>query len=77
MGFLDEVLDVAFMGPKDGFLAVATNSRDIKVYNLANQDCQLLRGHSDFVLSLSVSQADSCLLLSGGKVNFFKLSISN
>lgn len=70
VGYADEILDVALLGPNDSYLAVATNSADIKVYNMENQGCQLLRAHSDFVLTLAVSPVDPCLLLSAGKVWF-------
>ncbi|XP_071440764.1 transducin beta-like protein 3 [Hetaerina americana] len=73
VGFSDEVLDVVFLGKCETHLAVATNSRDIKVYNISNFGCQLLKGHSDLVLTLSTALADPHLLASGGKDNSVRL----
>jgi len=55
-------------------VAVATNSADIKVYNMADQGCQLLRGHTDFVLTLACCPSDPSLLLSSGKVRILYLT---
>ncbi|XP_046382433.1 transducin beta-like protein 3 [Ischnura elegans] len=73
VGFSDEVLDVVFLGKSETHLAVATNSTDIKVYNVSNFGCQLLKGHTDLVLTLSVAQSDPSLLASGGKDNSVRL----
>ncbi|KAJ8929808.1 hypothetical protein NQ314_017405 [Rhamnusium bicolor] len=73
IGFSDEILDVSFVGKNDTFLAVATNSNDIKLYDNATMNCQLLKGHTDLVLSLNTSKTNADLLLSSGKDNTIRL----
>ena len=68
VGFTDEILDVVFIGPNDSHVVVATNSCDIKLYNVKSMGCQLLKGHTDLVLTLSVSFVNNCWMISGGKV---------
>jgi U3 small nucleolar RNA-associated protein 13 len=68
VGFVDEVLDVVLLGADDSHLAVATNSMDIKIYNMKDMGCQLLRGHTDLVLTLAATTSNPLLLLSGAKV---------
>ncbi|XP_062999218.1 transducin beta-like protein 3 [Elgaria multicarinata webbii] len=53
-GYNGEVLDVRFLGPKDTHIVVATNSPQLKVFELASSNCQILYGHSDIVLALDV-----------------------
>ena len=52
-------------------MAIATNSNDIKLYNILTMDCELLRGHTDIVLSLSTTPVNVYLLISSGKVYTF------
>lgn len=54
VGYNDEVLDVKFLGPSDTHIVVATNSPQLKVFELATLNCQVLYGHSDTVLALDV-----------------------
>lgn len=68
MGYSDEILDIVYFGAEDTHLAVATNSPDIKLYELKTMNCQLLSGHTDLVLSLATTPADFSLLLSSAKV---------
>jgi U3 small nucleolar RNA-associated protein 13 len=68
VGFSDEVLDVVMLGTGDSHLAVATNSTDIKLYRLKDMSCQLLKGHTDLVLTLATTTSNPSLLLSGAKV---------
>ncbi|KAK6639171.1 hypothetical protein RUM43_007441 [Polyplax serrata] len=72
-GFSDEILDLVFVGPDNSHVAVATNSRDIKLYNIETMGCQLLKGHTDIVLTLTSSLANHCWMLSGGKDNTIRL----
>ncbi|XP_038618458.1 transducin beta-like protein 3 [Tachyglossus aculeatus] len=53
-GHNDEVLDVRFLGPDDSHIVVATNSPQLKVFELATSACQILYGHADTVLALEV-----------------------
>ncbi|KAG8222504.1 hypothetical protein J437_LFUL009607 [Ladona fulva] len=73
VGFTDEVLDVVFMGKLESHIVVATNSCDIKVYNASNFNCQLVKGHTDIVLSLCVAKTNPFLLASSGKDNTVRL----
>ncbi|XP_039211517.1 transducin beta-like protein 3 [Crotalus tigris] len=53
-GYNGEVLDVRFLGPKDSHIVVATNSPQLKIFELSSSNCQILPGHSDIVLALDV-----------------------
>ncbi|XP_054246864.1 transducin beta-like protein 3 [Indicator indicator] len=53
-GYNDEVLDVKFLGPGDSHIVVATNSPQLKVFQLATSHCQILYGHTETVLALDV-----------------------
>ncbi|KAH0631762.1 hypothetical protein JD844_019528 [Phrynosoma platyrhinos] len=53
-GYNGEVLDVRFLGPKDSHIVVATNSPQLKVFELSSSHCQVLYGHTDTVLGLDV-----------------------
>ncbi|XP_071976082.1 transducin beta-like protein 3 [Engystomops pustulosus] len=54
VGYNEEVLDVKFLGPSDSHIVVATNSTQLKVFELATLNCQILHGHSEIVLALDV-----------------------
>uniref|UniRef100_A0A3B4B9L1 U3 small nucleolar RNA-associated protein 13 C-terminal domain-containing protein n=1 Tax=Periophthalmus magnuspinnatus TaxID=409849 RepID=A0A3B4B9L1_9GOBI len=56
VGYNDEVLDVKFLGKVDSHIVVATNSCQLKVFELQTNSCQILYGHTDTVLSLDVSK---------------------
>ncbi|KAJ6653728.1 hypothetical protein lerEdw1_008754 [Lerista edwardsae] len=47
-----EVLDVRFIGPGDSHIVVATNSPQLKVFDVSTSHCQILHGHQDTVLAL-------------------------
>ncbi|XP_055677029.1 transducin beta-like protein 3 [Lutzomyia longipalpis] len=70
IGFSDEILDMAFVGKKDRYLAVATNSPDIKFYDTTTMNCQVLKGHTDIVMSLA---ARGKLLVSASKDSTVRL----
>ncbi|XP_062546513.1 transducin beta-like protein 3 [Armigeres subalbatus] len=69
-GFSDEILDLILFGKKDQFLGMATNSSDFKIYDTTNMKCQLVKGHTDIVLSLSANQN---YILSSSKDNSIRL----
>lgn len=46
VGYSDEVLDVKFLGKDDSHIVVATNSCQLKVFELLNNSCQILYGHT-------------------------------
>uniref|UniRef100_A0AAR2L436 U3 small nucleolar RNA-associated protein 13 C-terminal domain-containing protein n=1 Tax=Pygocentrus nattereri TaxID=42514 RepID=A0AAR2L436_PYGNA len=54
VGYSDDILDVRFLGKEDTHIVVATNSSQLKVFELATSSCQILYGHTDTVLSLDV-----------------------
>nr|XP_031841199.1 transducin beta-like protein 3 [Nomia melanderi] len=69
VGYSDEILDIVYIGENGSRVAVATNSWDIKLYDLSSMNCKLLRGHTDIVLSLATTPADVNLFLSSAKDN--------
>lgn len=70
IGFSDEILDICFVGKNSRYLAVATNSSDIKFYDTTNMNCSILKGHSDIVLALSSYKN---FLLSSSKDNTIRI----
>lgn len=68
IGYSDEVLDLAFVGQNETHLAVATNSKDLKVYRLEDLNCQILQGHTDFIMALSTCKAQPDIFASASKV---------
>ncbi|VDO11552.1 unnamed protein product, partial [Brugia timori] len=70
-GFNDEILDVSFFGPKLEYLIAATNSSELRFYNMNTWSCRLIVGHTDNVLSLSTAPWDSKLFASSSKDNTF------
>lgn len=68
MGYNDDILSMAFMGPSNNHLAVATNSSQIKVFEFPNFSCQLLKDHLDIVLTVDVFSKHRNILVSGSKV---------
>ncbi|TKY86358.1 hypothetical protein EX895_004507 [Sporisorium graminicola] len=72
IGFNDEIVDLALLstaGAEETHLAVATNSRSLRMYTLGRDDettVELLAGHTDIVLCVDRSP-DMRLLASGAK----------
>ncbi|XP_076809059.1 transducin beta-like protein 3 [Clavelina lepadiformis] len=54
VGYNDEILNIKLLGSQENFIAVATNSSDIKIFHIDSMACQILAGHSDIVLSIDV-----------------------
>ncbi|ESO84760.1 hypothetical protein LOTGIDRAFT_221859 [Lottia gigantea] len=65
-GYMDEVLDLQFIGKDDSHIIVITNSEKIKVYERSSWKCQILTGHTDIVLNISVHK-QSALFASSAK----------
>lgn len=70
IGFSSEILDMTFLGKKNRYLAVATNSADIKIYDTLDMNCKVVKGHTDIVLSLASLRN---FLLSSSKDNTIRL----
>lgn len=67
IGFNDEIIDICYLGKEQNYLAVATNSINLKIYSIDNEmDCKVFSGHSQNIITLS-SPGCSDLLLSGGR----------
>ncbi|KAL2724522.1 transducin beta-like protein 3 [Vespula squamosa] len=73
VGYTDEILDIAYIGNEDSHIALASNSSDIKLYELNSMNCQLLSGHTDIVLSLATTPANRQLLISSAKDNSIRI----
>lgn len=70
IGFTDEILDLCLLGKKKPFLAMATNSNDVKIYEISTMNSKILKGHTDIVLALASYKN---FLLSSGKDNSVRL----
>lgn len=79
VGYNDEVVDVVYLGEKETHLAAATNSAQLRVYNVETQDCDLLYGHDDMIISLDRSK-DGSLLVTASKdktARIWKIDLEN
>ncbi|KAK9764386.1 U3 small nucleolar RNA-associated protein 13, variant 2 [Basidiobolus ranarum] len=68
VGYNEEVIDLAYLGDDESHLAVATNSEQIRVFDLEKFDCNILYGHSDIVLCMD-ERRDAGFFVSGSKDN--------
>lgn len=73
IGFTDEVLDIIFVGNDEKHLVVATNSSDLKYYEFETMNCQIIKGHTDIVLSLAVFPTKPEMFVSSGKDNSVRI----
>ncbi|XP_051157551.1 transducin beta-like protein 3 [Leptopilina boulardi] len=73
VGYSAEILDLVYVGEGDTHLAVASNSCDIKLYELETMNCQLLGGHTDFVMALTTTHINRHLFASSSKDNSVRL----
>ncbi|KAK5577728.1 hypothetical protein RB653_002675 [Dictyostelium firmibasis] len=64
IGYNDEVIDIKYINSDN--IVVATNSNEIKTYDLNTKRAQVLRGHEDLVMSVDVS-ADGKHIISGSR----------
>lgn len=70
IGYNDEIIDMAFIGPKHDHLAVVTNSEQIRVFNMNTSDAQIIYGHQSTILCMDYSGSnDGCWLATGSKDN--------
>ncbi|CAG2120440.1 unnamed protein product, partial [Medioppia subpectinata] len=70
---MDEVLDIALLGANETHIAIATNSPNIKIFELKTLNCYLLKGHTDIVLSLETYPSDPLTLVSSSKDNVIRV----
>ncbi|CAG2173320.1 unnamed protein product, partial [Oppiella nova] len=73
VGHMDEVLDIAILGANETHIAIATNSPNIKIFELNSLNCYLLKGHTDIVLALETYPSDPTLLVSSSKDNVIRV----
>ncbi|KOB73897.1 Katanin p80 WD40-containing subunit B1 [Operophtera brumata] len=73
VGFTDEVLDIIFVGTEEKHIVVATNSRDLKYYELNSMNCEIIKGHTDIVLSLALFPTRPDMFVSAGKDNSVRI----
>ncbi|GBP41953.1 Transducin beta-like protein 3 [Eumeta japonica] len=73
IGFSDEILDLIFVNKHEDHIVVATNSPDLKYYNLETMNCQIIKGHTDIVLSLACFPTKPDLFVSCSKDNSVRL----
>ncbi|KAK5984800.1 Transducin beta protein 3 [Trichostrongylus colubriformis] len=69
VGFHDEVYSCSFVGKEESHLAVASNTKEIRLYNTITWDCQLIEGHSESVLCVATAPFNRRLLASCSKDN--------
>ena len=83
VGYNDDIIDVQFIPPSvenshtvaSTDIVVATNSSDIRIVNLKTFNCELVSGHTDIVLAVTVS-SDGHYIASVSKdrtVNVFRI----
>ncbi|XP_049869443.1 transducin beta-like protein 3 [Pectinophora gossypiella] len=73
IGFTDEVLDIIFLGKDESHIVVATNSWDLKYYEIDNMNCQIIKGHTDIVLALACFPTRPDMFVSSGKDNSVRI----
>ncbi|KAI9223624.1 WD40-repeat-containing domain protein [Blastocladiella britannica] len=66
IGYNDEVIDLAVAGDQGKYLAVATNSAEIKLFDTETHDAEPFPGHEGVVFCLASSR-DGAWLTSGSK----------
>ena len=76
-GYNDEILDVKFLGNEETYIAVATNSTAIKVFDLRSTSCLIAKAHEDIVINLQTFPANKNLLCSCSKDKSFKVWFFN
>ncbi|KAG2216854.1 hypothetical protein INT45_005221 [Circinella minor] len=67
VGYNDQIVDIAYIGPEETHLAAVTNSQVLRVYNIETQDCELLYGHQDMIICVDRSRVDGTLFATGSK----------
>ncbi|GAM22584.1 hypothetical protein SAMD00019534_057590 [Acytostelium subglobosum LB1] len=70
IGYNDEIVDIKYINANE--IAVATNSNEIRCYDLTTKKSYTLRGHSDLVMAIDVSH-DGKQLVSASRDNTVRL----
>ncbi|CAD5213164.1 unnamed protein product [Bursaphelenchus okinawaensis] len=68
-GYNDEILDVKYVSKDTNVVAVATNSPQLRLYDLNDFNCTLVEGHSDTIMSVDAPSWDSNMVASASKDN--------
>ncbi|KAJ1989664.1 U3 small nucleolar RNA-associated protein [Coemansia spiralis] len=68
VGYNEEIIDMAYLSGTQEYLAVATNTEQLRVYNTSNLNCELAYGHKDIILCLDV-HGKGCIVATGSKDN--------
>jgi U3 small nucleolar RNA-associated protein 13 len=66
VGYNDEIVDIVYLGENETHLAAATNSEQLRVYDVETQNCDLVYGHKDMIICLDRSK-DGNVLVTGSK----------
>ncbi|KAI9303461.1 WD40-repeat-containing domain protein [Cunninghamella echinulata] len=66
VGYNDEIVDIVYLGENETHLAAATNSEQLRIYNIETQNCDLVYGHKDMILGLDRSK-DGKILATASK----------
>jgi U3 small nucleolar RNA-associated protein 13 len=72
VGHNDEIIDLVYVGPTESHLAIATNTEQIRLFNIDSFDNNIIYGHKDIVICLAKS-FDGKFLISGSKDNSARL----
>jgi U3 small nucleolar RNA-associated protein 13 len=71
-GYNDEIVDLKYLNG-GSHVVVATNSEDIRIYNIRDNSCEILVGHENTVICLDVSSKVQNWLVSGSKDHSVRL----
>lgn len=70
--FLDEIIETKFL--TDFYVAVCSNSETIKIFDTRTNTCEIVKGHTDIVVSLDIFQVDNIhYIVSGAKDNEIRM----
>uniref|UniRef100_A0A1I7UFV6 WD_REPEATS_REGION domain-containing protein n=1 Tax=Caenorhabditis tropicalis TaxID=1561998 RepID=A0A1I7UFV6_9PELO len=69
VGSHDEIYSCCLLGKGETYMAVGSNTSEIRLYNTKTLDCQLIRGHTESVLSVVSPSWDTSILASCSKDN--------
>lgn len=66
-GHIDEVFSACWFGKNNTHLAVASNSKELKIIDAGSSKCQHLAGHTDIVLCVKSVPSDRYMIISSAK----------